>query len=203
VKSRLALVMACCLGLGACSSMHAPHIWPFYKKPQPAPEVVLELDLVNADGTPASYPQFWKRNTLVIDLSGVSGAGSMAARLPDGSTWPVRVAVRVRPGSVQQIEVRGEERNVMPVAADGSLPIDLEFAPSVFRRSTAALYIAWGPMPQFAEAPAPPPDPGFVSPTQVPSHAEPATPDSEAPAPGASEIVPPSEVAQPSPPPGS
>ena len=74
MKSRLALVIACCLVLGACSSMHMPHIWPFYKKPQPVPEAVHELDLVNADGTPASYPQYWKRNTLVIDLSGVGGS---------------------------------------------------------------------------------------------------------------------------------
>ena len=117
--------------------MHMPKIWPFYKKPKPVPEAVHELDLVNADGTPASYPQYWKRNTLVIDLSGVSGTGSVAARLPDETTWPVRVAVRVQPGSVQQIEVQGEERNVLPVAAEGTMPIDLEFAPSVYRRSTA------------------------------------------------------------------
>ena len=48
-----------------------PNIWPFYKKPKPVPEAVNELNLVNADGSPASFPQYWKRNTLVIDLSGV------------------------------------------------------------------------------------------------------------------------------------
>ncbi len=90
--------------------MHAPHIWPFYKKPKPEPEVVHELDLVNADGTPATYPQYWKRNTLVIDLSGVTGTGSVAARLPADTTWPVRIAVRVQPGSVEQVEIQGEER---------------------------------------------------------------------------------------------
>jgi hypothetical protein len=202
VKSRLALVIACCLALGACSSMHMPHIWPFYKKPKPAAEAVHELDLVNADGTPASYPQFWKRNTRVIDLSGAGGSGTVAARLPAETTWPVRVAVRVRPGSVQQIEVQGEERNVMPVAAEGNLPIDLELAPSVYRPTTAAIYINWGAMPQFVEA-APPPEPGFVSPMQVPPHAEPPAPGTEEAAPGASEIIPPAEVAQPAPPPGS
>ena len=36
---------------------------------------------MNADGTPASYPQYWSRNTLVIDLSGVGGSGNVAARL--------------------------------------------------------------------------------------------------------------------------
>ena len=84
----------------------------------------------------------------------------------------MRVAVRVRPGSVGQIEILGEERNVLPVTAEGTAPIDLEFAPSVYTPRTAAIYISWGPMPAFvetvragAEAPA------FVSPTEVPKPA--------------------------------
>jgi len=198
----LLVVAAGCLALAGCSAMHMPKIWPFHKKPKPGPEAVNELNLVNADGSGASYPQYWKRNTLVIDLTGVGGQGSVTAKLPDETTWPVRVAVRVRPGSVQQIEVQGEERNVIAVSTEGSLPVDLEFAPSVYRATTAAIYINWGPMPQFAEAVVQP-DAGFVSPTQVPAHAEPAAPSAETPAPSASEIIPPAEVAQPLPPPGS
>ena len=136
-------MVACSLVLSACA-MHMPHVWPFYKKPKAGPQAVNALNLVNADGSPASYPQYWKRNTLVIDLSGVSGTGSFAARLPEETTWPVRVAVRVRPGSVQQIEIQGEERNVLPVAPDGAQPLDLEFAPSVYRPRTAAIYISLG-----------------------------------------------------------
>src|SRR5262245_37452996 len=171
---------------------------PIKKKPPPVPEVVHEVDLVNADGTPASYPQTWKRNTLLIDLSGVSGAGAVTARLPADTTWPVRVAVRVRPGSVEQLEVLGEERNVMPVAREGLTPIDLEFPPSVFRPTTAAIYITWGTMPQFAEA-APEAAPGFVSPTEVPKSAPagvkpPAEATGESAIPGANEIIPPAEA---------
>jgi hypothetical protein len=137
-------------------------LWPFDKKAKPAPEVVAELELVNADGTPANFPQYWSRNTLVIDLSGIGGTGNVAARLRGETTWPVRVAVRVRPGSVQQIEIQGEERNVLPVTNEGTKPIDLEFAPSVYTPTTAAIYISWGQMPVFgAEAapaqPSPPP----------------------------------------------
>src|ERR1041384_1954980 len=95
----LAAMIACSLMVSACS-MRMPHIWPFYKKVKAGPAAGHELNLVNADGTPASHPQYWKRNTLVIDLSGVSGTGGVAARLPEETTWPVRVAVRVRPGSV-------------------------------------------------------------------------------------------------------
>jgi len=219
VKFRFVLVatlVAGSLALSACGTMHMPHVWPFYKKPKTGPQAVNELNLVNADGSPASYPQYWKRNTLVIDLSGVSGAGSFAARLPEERTWPVRVAVRVRPGSVQQIEILGEERNVLPVAPEGAQPIDLEFAPSVYRPRTAAIYISWGSMPVFADVAVEPATPGFVSPTEVPKTAPapaatpPATeivtdPATDPAAPTASDIVPPAEVApaQPSPPPGN
>jgi len=182
-------------------------MWPFHKKPKPAPAAVHEFDLVNADGSPASYPQYWKRNTLVIDLSGVSGSGNVAARLPENATWPVRVAVRVRPGSVQQLEIQGEERDVLPVSNDGTKNIDLELAPSVYTPKTAAIYITWGSMPVFVES-APAPEPGFVSPTALPPGApsapQPVTPAEPA-GPSASEIIPPGAVqpAQASPPPGS
>ncbi|HET7810872.1 MAG TPA: hypothetical protein VFL16_09875 [Steroidobacteraceae bacterium] len=207
MKSRLALVAGLVAALGlavsACS-MSPPKIWPFYKKPKPAPEAVHEVDLANADGSAASYPQYWKRNTLVIDLSGVSGAGSVAARLPPDSTWPVRVAVRVRPGSVEQVEVVGEERSVLSVTREGVDPVDLELAPSVFRANTGALYITWGAMPQFAAAP-PAPDAGFQSPTEVPKVNQDGAES------GAAQVISPSDAsgsapatpAQPSPPPGS
>ena len=200
----LALAAACCVALTACSSYSVQMGWPpIHKKPTPAPEAVNELKLVNADGTPANFPQYWKRNTLVIDLSAIGGggmgaAGHFAAQLPEGTTWPVRVGVRVRPGSVGQIEILGEERNILPVAAEGTAPIDLEFAPSVYTARTAAIYISWGPMIAAVEEPSAPVSeaPAFVSPTEVP---KPAT---ETPAGSASDIIKPAE-AQPSPPPGS
>lgn len=161
-----------------------PKLWPFGKKAKPAPDAVTELNLVNADGSPASFPQYWSRNTLVIDLSGASGSGNIAARLPPETTWPVRMAVRVRPGGVQQVEILGEERNVLPVSTEGTKAIDLELAPTVYTPRTAAIYIAWGPIPVFAEA-APTPDPVFVSPTVVPeapaSNNAPTAPSSNAP----------------------
>jgi len=199
VISRLVLIATCSLMLVGCST---PKIWPFYKKPKPVPEVVHELDLVNADGTAASFPQYWKRNTLVIDLSGASGAGTVAARLPADSTWPVRVAVRVQPGSVQQVEIIGEERNVLAVTREGSAPLDVEFAPSIYRPNTGTIYINWGPMPQFAEVVLES-QPAFVSPTQAPQQAP--APEEEPASPSANDIVAPGEAAdaQPSPPPGS
>lgn len=146
-----------------------PKVWPFYKKPKPGPEAVNELTLVNADGSGASYPQYWKRNTLVIDLTGVSGQGGFAARLPEESTWPVRLAVRVQPGSVGQLEAQAEERNILTVTNQGAKPVDIELPGSLYTPRTAAIYISWGPIPTYVES-APPEaaDPAFVSPTEVP-----------------------------------
>ena len=169
MKLRLVLIATACVTLTACSSMSK--LWPFHHKAKPGPEAVHELNLVNADGSAATYPQYWQRNTLVLDLSGIGGEGSVAARLPDESTWPVRVAVRVRPGSVDQIEVQGEERNVLPVNRDGTKDIDLTLATSVYTPKTAAIYISWGPMPVFVDTSVPVADPGFVSPTQLPASA--------------------------------
>jgi hypothetical protein len=194
LKSRLVLVAACCLALTACGTLSMPKIWPFYKKPKAGPEAVHELTLVNADGSAATFPQYWKRNTLVIDLSGVSGTGSVAARLPEETIWPVRMAVRVRPGNVGQLEVQAEERNVLAVTGEGAEPVDIELAGSLYTPNTAAIYISWGTPPVFVEPTAPQIEaPAFVSPTEVPSQ------------PNASDIVPPAEVApaQPAPPPGS
>ena len=203
LASGLTLIVACSLGLPACSSIKMPHVWPFYKKPKPVPEAVHELNLLNSDGSAASFPQYWKRNALVIDLSGVGGTGSVAARLPEETTWPVRMAVRVRPGSVGQIEVQGEERTVLPVSNDGTSNIDLEILPSVYTPTTAAIYISWGPMPAFVETAPVEAAPAFVSPTEVPKPATEAAPAEGAA--GASDIIAPAEAqpAQPSPPPGA
>ena len=203
LASGLSLLVACSLGLSACSSIRMPHVWPFYKKPKPAPEAVVELNLVNADGSTSSFPQYWKRNTLVIDLSGVSGSGTLAARLPEETTWPVRMAVRVRPGSVGQVEVQGEERSVLPVSTEGTSNIDLEIGPSVYTPKTAAIYISWGPIPAFVETAPVEAAPEFVSPTEVPKPAS-GTAPAEA-APSASDIIAPADAqpAQPSPPPGA
>jgi hypothetical protein len=186
VKARLVILAACCLALGACGTMSK--LWPFGKKAKPGPEAVQALELVNADGTPASYPQYWSRNALVIDLSGVSGSGSVAAKLPPETLWPVRVAVRVRPGGVQQIEIQGEERNVLAVSPDGTKLIDLELAPTVYTPQTAAIYISWGPMPVFADAAAPEATPEFVSPTEAPASTDAA--------PSASDIIPPGSTTE-------
>ena len=102
----------------------------------PAPEPVA--------GT-ADIPQYWKRNTLVLDMRAVRGTGSVELKPRDGTTWPVRLALRVQPGAVGQFEVRADQRVIIPVVGGGSQPLDLELPPGVYGPSSSQLSLAWGP----------------------------------------------------------
>ena len=144
----LSLAVACCLVLTACSSYKVQMGWPpIYKQAKPAPEAVNELNLVNADGTPANYPQYWKRNTLVVDLLTAAGSGGQVMLKPrEGGKWPVRIAFRVMPGSIGLLEVQADQRLLMPVTREGAKPIDLELVPSVYTPKTPQITVKWEAM---------------------------------------------------------
>src|SRR5688572_18475849 len=64
-----------------------------------APRAVNELMEFAEDGTPTSaFPQYWKRNTLVIDMQAAASAGKFNLKPRKGQRWPMRVALRVLPG---------------------------------------------------------------------------------------------------------
>jgi hypothetical protein len=92
----------------------------------------------------AAYPQYWQRNTLLIDLHDAAAEGSLVLTPRAGTQWPVRLAFRVTPGSIGVLEVRGEQRMIMPVAQEGSQPIDLELVPGVYTATTAQITVRWG-----------------------------------------------------------
>ena len=134
------LVMLC--GLTACSHLH----WPFHRRPPPPPVPVHELTEKPLPGASAAeFPQYWKRNTLVLDLQSVTGNGGVLLEPRSGAGWPVRLALRVMPGSVGQLEVRGDQRLILPVTASGTKPIDLELAPGIYTSATAQISVSWGP----------------------------------------------------------
>src|ERR1700726_2789705 len=83
---------AAVLVLLAAGCGHLPALHP------PAP--VHELHISAAAGVPSSFPQYWKRNTLVLDLTAASGSGSITLKPAEGAAWPVRLAFRVRPGAI-------------------------------------------------------------------------------------------------------
>ena len=138
-RAARASVLALLLLAAGCSHLH----WPWHKTPPPPPPVVHELDVSGAGG--ANYPQTWKRNTLLLDLTSASGSGGITVKPIEGTTWPVRVAFRVTPGSFAVLTVHGEERVSLPISATGSSPIDLELPPGVYTTKTAQLEVSWGP----------------------------------------------------------
>jgi len=143
-----ALLGLACL-LTACSHLH----WPFHRRPPPQPEVAHELVVSGADGAAIeSFPQYWKRNAVVLDLQSASGTGSIVLRpRPGGAGWPVRIELRVKPGSVGQLEVRSDQRVVIPVTATGTQPVDLELPAGLYTPKSQQITVQWGPA---AEPPA-------------------------------------------------
>ena len=132
----LSCAAALCLALLGTGCSHMP----WHHPPPPPPAPVHELEVTGA----GSYPQYWKRNTLLLDLSAASSSGSVTLRPVAGTSWPVRIGVRVRPGSFPVLEVRGDQRLSLPINASGSAPVDLEFTPGVYTAKTPQIVISWG-----------------------------------------------------------
>jgi hypothetical protein len=106
---------------------------------------VNELVELAADGvTTNAFPQYWKRNTLVVDLlTAASSGGQLTLKPKDGAKWPVRIAFRVMPGSVGLLEVQADQRLLMPVTREGAKPVDLELVPGVYSPKTQQITVKW------------------------------------------------------------
>lgn len=134
MRSAIGVLMLMAAG---CSHLHSP----WYRPPPPAAAPVHELDLAGA--APDTYRQYWKRNTLVIDLSGISGVGSITLKPVSGTTWPARIALRVIPGSIGLLRVRGAQRLSLPVGPGATQAVDLEIDPALYPPTTAELIVSW------------------------------------------------------------
>jgi len=135
--------------LSGCSSLSLPKIsWPFGAKTVPAPQPVDEIVFEAADGgTAPAYPQYWMRNTLVVDLQSAPSSGSVTMRPRAAEGWPVRLAFRVTPGAIGQLEVQAAQRVLLPINAAATPPLDLELSPSVYQRGTPIIVVIWGQSP--------------------------------------------------------
>jgi hypothetical protein len=132
------------LFLSGCSHLSGMR-WPWGHKSAPAPVAVNELTETTDGGAAAAYPQYWKRNTLLVDLHGVGSEGSLILKPRPGTPWPVRLAFRVTPGSIGVLEVQGEERTIIPVAQAGTTPVDLELSPDIYKVTTVQIKVRWSP----------------------------------------------------------
>jgi hypothetical protein len=142
-----AVTLAWLAGAAACSHM------PWHHRPPPAPAPVHELDIGAAGANTAgaapvpttAFAQYWKRNTLLVDLSAARGSGSIVLKPSSGTAWPVRLAFRVTPGSIGVLEVRGAEHVTLPITPSGSRPVDLELTPGVYQPQTPEMQVSWRP----------------------------------------------------------
>src|SRR6185437_11018562 len=85
---RLATALAtAAVGICAAGCSHLPHLhMPWSHRPAPPPQAVHELVITDAAGAAAQFPQYWTRNTLVVDLRGISGTGHIVLTTPAGTT---------------------------------------------------------------------------------------------------------------------
>jgi hypothetical protein len=135
-------VLVLTIVLAGCS--HLPQ-WPWRHKETPPPQVH-ELDETSEGGAAASFPQYWMRNTLVVDLQGVSGTGSVTLKPREHTQWPIRIAFKVTPGSVGEVEVKAVQRVVLPITTTGTKPVFLELTPGTFSMKTPQIVASWGPI---------------------------------------------------------
>jgi hypothetical protein len=141
-----ALTLSALLTMAAGCS-HMPH-WPFHRKPPPPPEVVHELVITSPEGADMSFPQYWKGNTLIVDLRLAGGQGNAVLKPREHTVWPVRLGFRVTPGQFGVLEVRAKQRALLPVTTAGTKPVDLELDPGVFIMKSPQIALAWGPADQ-------------------------------------------------------
>jgi hypothetical protein len=131
------------MAVSGCSSLKAHWPWHHSASAPPPPPPAHALDITGPAA--ASFPQYWQRNTLVVDLSAASGSGSITLKPVEDVGWPLRLAFRVTPGSIGALEVRAAQRTVLPITTAGGKPIVLELTPGVFTPATPDMTVTWGP----------------------------------------------------------
>jgi len=128
--------------LAGCATVRS--WWPFGHHEAPAPQPVTELVVTAPEGAaPAAVLQYLERNTLVVDLGSVPDRGRILLQPGEGRAWPARIALRMRPGRFGEVEVRGAQRLLLPVAA-GTAAVTAELPPGIYTPGTTQLLISWG-----------------------------------------------------------
>jgi hypothetical protein len=127
------------LTLTACA-LH----WPWTRRPAPAPPSAHAV-MISPDtaASPPPIAQYWDRNTLLLDLTRISGEGAVRLTpIAAQGGWPVRLEFRVRPGSIGRLEVLAGQRVVYSVP-DAGAPLLLRLAAGVYQPDTPGITLRW------------------------------------------------------------
>src|SRR5665213_386365 len=120
--------------------------WPWGRHPvtalPSASELAVSPDRATTSARVAPIAQYWDRNTLLLDLTRLSGAGSATLTPIGANGWPVRLEFRVRPGGMAHLEVVGTQRVVFAVPAQGAAVV-LKLDPGVYQADTARINLRW------------------------------------------------------------
>jgi hypothetical protein len=151
VKNACTVVGAVLLGLSVagCVHVHSEHsahvtLWRYQFPPPPPPAPPVQELVITLKGTEAGFPQYWERNTLLVDLQGVGGTGRVLMRPRDGKAWPARLALMVTPGAVGVLEVYADQRSILPITPDGKA-VELELDPGLYSAKTEQIAVSWRP----------------------------------------------------------
>jgi hypothetical protein len=136
--ARIALLVLLGLNLAACA-LH----WPWHRRAAPPAQPVHAVIVApDASSGALAIQQFWDRNTLLLDLSAISGTGAATLTPIKQLGWPIRLEFRVVPGSIARLEVQGAQRVVYAVASQGA-PELLRLAPGAYLPDTAQITLRW------------------------------------------------------------
>jgi len=81
-----------------------------------------------------------------VDLQSATGEGSVVLKPREHTVWPARIAFRIMPGQFGALEVRANQRVVLPISTAGTKPVDLELVPGVFIMKSPDMTVHWGPL---------------------------------------------------------
>lgn len=145
MRSQTKLLAPLAAALLLCACAHRAHLsWPWHAKAPPPPQPVQALVISSEDGVPVhAFQQYYRRNTLLVDLSGAASTGTIVLRRRAGASWPVRLAFRVHPAQISLLEIEAAERLLLPTSPEAGDTVELDVAPGVYASGTAAIRVHW------------------------------------------------------------
>jgi hypothetical protein len=146
VRAAAVTTLLVVLSVPGCS-FHREWSWWYHRAPPPEapPPPEVHALTITQGGSVAAYPQHWQRDTLLVDLQGVSGSGRIVLKPQEGTRWPSRLAFRVNPGTVGVLEVFADQRSVLPLSTSGLTPVELTLDPGVYTARTEQIAVSWRP----------------------------------------------------------